>query len=390
MRSLATARRHPIATRARHLRAHDAAWRPIAALAVALALVGCGRKAAADQSADTVVRQGSKIQVPATSPLRSALQVDSVALGDVQSEFSAAAAVEADPAHVARIVPPLAGRVVKLHVRFGDVVRPGQPLVTLDAPDFGAAVADYQRARSQFTQAQRTRDREADLRDKGVASVRDVEQAETDLAQAKSEVDRTTARLQALGIDPNEALAGRTLVVRAPMAGVVDDVTAAEGEYRNDASVPMMLIADLSTVWLTANVQEKDIHAVAKGQAVDAVFAAYPDQHIQGTVFSVGNLLDPDTRTVKVRVALPNPKLQFKPGMFATMRFHGRTAPAILVPTTAIVQLRDTTYVYAEVAPWTFEPRPVTLGLVKGDKTVIPSGLAPGDRVIVRGALLLQ
>jgi cobalt-zinc-cadmium efflux system membrane fusion protein len=359
-------------------------------VAAALAIGSCSRGEPSADTSAAVVRRGTQLVIPAASPLRTQLRVDSATVGRIRQEFSATAVIEADPAHVARIVPPLAGRVVKLHVRFGDVVQVGQPLVTIDAPDFAAALADYQRARSALTQSQRNRDRIEDLRTHGVASVRDVEQAETDLSQAKSELDRATARLQTLGIDPSAGIAGRTLEVRSPLAGLVEDVTTAEGEFRNDASAPLMTIADLSSVWLTANVQEKDIHAVAKGQSIDAEFAAYPGERDHGTVQFVGDLLDADTRTVKVRVRLENPGTRFKPGMFATMHFLGRGDEGVLVPTEAVVQLRDTTYVYAQVAPWTFEARPVALGAQQGNLTVIRSGVSRGTRVIVRGALLLQ
>jgi len=348
----------------------------------------CSRADSSDPSAASVVRRGARLTVPAGSPLRAQLQVDAVGIARVRREFLAMASVEADPAHVAHIVPPLAGRIAALHVHLGDIVHAGQSLVTLDAPDFGAAVADYHRAQSSLLQAQRTRDREVDLHDKGVAAVRDVEQAETDLSQAQSEYDRTSGRLQTLGVDP--ASPTRTLEVRAPISGVVGDLSTAVGEFRNDANAPIMTIADLSTVWLTANVQEKDIHAVSKGQSVEAVFAAYPGERFHGTVLQVDNLFDADTRTAKVRVTLANPATRFKPGMFATMRLLGEAEDAVLVPTASIVQLRDTTYVYAEVTPWTFEPRPVALGSQQGDRTVILSGISKGSRLVVRGALLLQ
>ncbi|HYL55554.1 MAG TPA: efflux RND transporter periplasmic adaptor subunit [Gemmatimonadales bacterium] len=362
-------------------------------LACALAAVvpiACGRRGGAGEASDPVVRHGSQLVIPPNSPLRSQVGVDSATVAPVRQEFSATATVEADPAHVAHIVPPLAGRVVKLHVRFGDVVEAGQVLVTLDAPDFAAALADYQRAQSALTQAQRTRDRVVDLHDKGVAAVRDTEQAATDLAQARSEFDRAMARLRTLGVDPTTGSSARTLEIRSPLSGVVSDLAAAEGEFRNDASAPLMTVADLSTVWLTGSVQEKDIHSVARGQAVDAMFAAYPDRPFRGTVSFVGDVLDPDTRTVKVRVALPNEARRFKPGMFASMRFIGQAADGVVVPTAAVVEIRDTTYVYAEVAPWTFEPRPVALGAQLGERTVIRSGVGRGDRIVVRGAVLLQ
>ena len=361
-------------------------------LALALGVVAgaCHSQASADDASTAIIHQGARLVLPPRSPLRASITVDSAISARIQESFTATAVVEADPAHVARIFPPMAGRVVKLLVHFGDSVHAGQPLVTLEASDFAQALADYRRAQSSLIQTQRTHDRVLDLHTNGVASQREVEQAETDLSQAKAEADRTAARLKSLGVNPANATASPTLEIRAPLTGVVVDLSTAEGEFRNDASAPLMTLSDLSTVWLTANVQEKDIHAVVPGQIVAAAFAAYPGETVRGAVRFVGDVLDPDTRTVKVRIGLPNANRRFRPGMFATVTFLGQAGEAVLAPTTAIVQLRDTTYVYAEVAPWTFEPRPVAIAQQQGDRTVIRSGLAHGDRIITRGALLLQ
>jgi cobalt-zinc-cadmium efflux system membrane fusion protein len=149
-------------------------------------------------------------------------------------------------------------------------------------------------------------------------------------------------------------------------------------------------VADLTTVWLTANVSETEIRHIAAGQPVVAVLVAYPDEALQGSVLFVGDLLDPETRTVKVRVAFENASGRLKPGMFATITFHGDEEPALVVPTTAIVQIREQSYVFVETTSGSFEQRAVTLGVQREGRTVIHTGLAPGERVVVRDAVLLQ
>lgn len=333
-------------------------------------------------------RHGDAIEVPAASPLRARLAVEPVGVEPVRRTLEAPAQAEADPARMARIAPPLPGRVVQLFVHFGDTVTQGQPLLTLDSPDLVAAQTDYLRARSGLAQAERTLARQQDLAGHGIGARREVEQAATDRDLARSELDRTLIRLRLLGVDP--AAVGRPLTVRSPIAGRVVEFGVAPGEFRNDPAAPMMTIADLSTVWVTADVQEKDIRRVRPGEDSCAVFAAWPGECFRGRVLFVGDLLDPATRTIKVRVALDNADRRLRPGMFAAVTFTETAAPEVVVPTTAVVLLGDASYVFVETAPWVFERRRVTPGAQLGDRTAIVEGLRAGERAVTRNAVLLQ
>ena len=179
-------------------------------------------------------------------------------------------------------------------------------------------------------------------------------------------------------------------MVRSPITGRVVDLAVAGGEFKNDPNAVLMTVADLSTVWLTANVQEKDVRRVKVGDGATAVFSAYPDEHFVGKVFSVADLLDLDTRTVKVRVAMDNPDGRFKPGMFATVRFAGTSTPRVVVPNTALVLRGDETFAFVEVGDWVFEPRRVTTGQQQGPVTVITEGLDAGTPVVTSEAMVLQ
>ena len=334
-------------------------------------------------------RHGEAIEVPEASPLRTRLRVVAASLAPVRRTLDAPATVEADPARMARIAPPLAGRVVQLLVRFGDTVSAGQALLTLDAPELVAAQTEYLRARSALAQCERTLARQRDLADHGVGAVREVEAASTDRDLARSEVERATLRLRMLGADP--AGVGRPLTVRSPIAGRVVEFAVAPGEYRNDPAAPMMTVADLSTVWVTADVAEKDVRRVQPGEEVTAVFAAWPGMIERGAVLFVGDLLEPATRTVKVRVALDNRARRLRPGMFATVTFTERAAPEVVVPTRAIVLIDDASQVFVETAPWTFARRTVTPGAAVGDvATAVLDGLRAGERVVASDAVLFQ
>jgi cobalt-zinc-cadmium efflux system membrane fusion protein len=355
-----------------------------------LALTGCRAGNASIQQTQNFERQGSAIFIPENSPLRHQLALSVVQSEQVSARLVAPASVEADPVRFARIFPPLSGRVQRLFVRFGDPVRRGQLLLTLDSPDFTAAESDFVKARSAAQLTQRALSRQRDLYDHHIAARRDVEQAESDYATASSELERAENRLRSLGMNPRSMKFGQPLAINSPIDGRVVDLTVAQGEYRNDNAAPLMTVADLSTVWLTANVQEKDSRYVFRGQPVQAVFSAYPEDTFHGQVLFVGDLLDSDTRAIKVRVAFPNADERLKPGMYGTVTFAEAAQRRLVVPTSAVFQLGDTSSVFIETKPWTFESRPVVIGNEQDGKTVIKGGLEAGATVVSRQGVLLQ
>jgi cobalt-zinc-cadmium efflux system membrane fusion protein len=305
----------------------------------------------------------------------------------VQRHLATPANVEAEPSRMAKVSPPLPGRIVKLFIHFGDSVKQGDPLFTLDSPDLVAAQSDYLKAKSAAAQSERNFSRQKDLVDHGIGAQRELEQAQTDRDTAKSELERTETRLRLLGIGPGAV--GGPLTVKSPIAGRVIDLSAAPGQYQNDPSTPIMIVADLSTVWVTASVQEKDLRRVHQGDDTTVSFAAYPGEPWGGKVLFVGDLLDPDTRTTKVRVALENVDAKLKPGMYATVTFKGKASPEIVVPTAAVVIRGEKSSAFVETAPWVFERRDVEVGEQIESGIVVTKGLAAGERVVVQNAVLL-
>jgi cobalt-zinc-cadmium efflux system membrane fusion protein len=342
------------------------------------------------ESVPQLVREGQQIIVPDGSPLRGKLTIDAVALTEVQRNLVLPAVVEADPARLVRVLPPLAGRITQLKVQLGEQVERGQPLVVLDSPDLGTAYADYERAKANLALAIKNRDRLRDLVRTSAIAVRELQQAETDAINAEAERQRAEARLKQIGVDPEAPTRSRTVTISAPVSGSIIDLTVAPGAYWNDATAALMTVADLSTIWVTANVPEKDTAMVAKGQPVEIVFSAYPGEVFKGEVLFVSNVLDPDTRRTKVRINLENPEARFKPGMFASVTFFAPKQTIPMVPTTALFLKDDVSQVFVEVAPWRFESRRVDVGFQQGDEAAIRNGLSAGDRVVTRGGVLLN
>src|SRR5271165_4468660 len=214
----------------------------------------------------SMVRQGDRIIVPEGSELRKRLSVMPALMQPVSAKLVLPAVVESDPARTAAVLTPLGGRLIALKVALGDRVSRGQTLAVIDSPDLGQAYDDDDKAADTFKLTETNLKRQEAQNKLGVASDRDLDQTKSDHAQAAAEYTRTQARLKMLGVPLEHKAAPRLLTVTAPVAGSVTTLAVAQGNMINDPTQPIMAIADLSTVWVTALAPEKDLAAVSKGQ----------------------------------------------------------------------------------------------------------------------------
>src|SRR5208283_271716 len=349
-----------------------------------------GHAAAQETTPEALVHQGGKLIIPQSSVLRSRLVVQQVTIKNSPHILVLPASVEADPARMINILPPVAGRVVKLKVSLGDRVEKGQPLAVIESGDLAQAYADDDKARDALQHAGRTLERVRGLQKAGAGALKDLEQAESDYTQSKAEFSRAEARLKEIGVPSQPKDGSRLLTLTAPTTGSVTALMTAPGAFVNDVTASLMTLANLDSVWVTANVPEIDISSIAKGQSVDVSFTAYPGQVFHGTVAFVSDVVEPDTRRNKVRIAFSNPGGRFKPNMFANASFNIPQKSSVFVPNSALLMNNDSTIVFVEVAPWTFIKRPVIPGYGEGDGARIDQGLNPGDRIIVKGGVLLN
>jgi len=335
-------------------------------------------------------RVGDRIVVPDTSPLRTRLSVEAPIVKSVARSLVLPAVVEADPSRTVKVMPPVTGRVIELKVQLGGRVLQGQELAVIDSGDLAQVYADIEKARSTLTLTKKALDRQMNLEKAGGAAIKDREQAQSDYAQAVAEFERSESRLRAMGVPADQKEQSRLLSVKAPVSGSVIDLQIAPGAFLNDATAAMMTIANLDTIWVTANVPEKDIAFVATDQPVSVTFPAYPDMTFNGRVLFVSDVLEPDTRRTKVRIAFDNPNRALKPGMFANAKFSAPSVSRLLVPTSALLMSNDRTSIFVEVAPWTFERRDVETDYEEGNTAVIKTSLKPGERVIVKGGVVFN
>ena len=343
----------------------------------------------AREIAPLLVKEGQRIKIPPGSPLRGKLVIAPVVTKEIQRSLVLPAVVEADPSRTVKVLPPVSGRVVALKVQLGARVAQGDVLAVIESGDLAQAFADDDKARAAEKLTKQALDRLLILEKNAAISVKDREQAQNDHTQAVAELERTARRLRTLGA-PEGAEPTRLLSVKAPMAGSVIDLQMAPGAYFNDITASIATIANLDTIWVTANVPEKDTALVTKGQSVDVVFTAYPGEVLKGTVLFVSDVLDPDTRRTKVRIAFENANLRFKPNMFASATFLAPKQVLPAVPATALIFRNETDQVFVEVEPWVFEAHPVDVGFQQDDQAIITRGLTAGERVVVKDGVLLN
>jgi membrane fusion protein, heavy metal efflux system len=300
-----------------------------------------------------------------------------------------AAQVQPDPTKVVRIFPPVSGRVVAIEVKPGDFVRRGQTVATLSSSDVASFRSDFAKANIEAERATRAVERQKVLFEHGAAAEKDYIDARAQADSARAELARATQRLELLNVSPSVTTDRVTLV--SPASGVVLDVSAAPGEFSKslESANPLITVADLNPVWIVGDVYEKDVAKVGRGKQVTVTLQAYPGQQWSGRIDSLSGALDPTTRTLKVRVALPNPEQRLKPEMFGTIHVKTSAHQALVVPAGAIIREGNTTTVFVNDASKP-EQRTVTTGRTVDGKVEVLSGLRVGEEVAAEGAELLK
>ena len=243
------------------------------------------------------------------------------------------------------------GRVVDLKVKLGDYVKKGQTLLTISSPDLAAAFGDYQKSVADEKITRKALDRTQLLFDRGAMAEKDLQAAQN--AEEKAQVDVKTAEqhVRVLGGDP--AQPGPLLQLRAPVSGTIveQNVAGFEGVKSLDNTPNLFTIADLSQVWVVCDVFENDLGLVHIGDAAEVRLNAFPDQIFKGAVSDISRVLDPNTRSAKVRIVLANSKGLLRPGMFAVATFRSRKLhPVLVLPTTAIMRLHDKDWAFRKEA----------------------------------------
>ena len=300
-----------------------------------------------------------------------------------------------------RVHAPATGRVLEIVARSGDVLEPGARLLVLDSADLGAAKADYAKAVSDVERAEAALRLARELLEVKAVAQKEIREAENEARKAVAERERAAARLRTLGVTPEHfqdiaarADAATTITLTAPRAGVVVERNVAPGQVlayaQSDTPVNLFVIADLSTVWVVADVYEPDVPRLRRGQPMTITLRCCPNESYEGSVSYISDTVDKETRTVKVRAVVPNRGRALKAEMFVNISIATGTARVLTLPQDAVHRDGNTTFVLVAPGPQTRERRTVRLGADLGDRVEVLSGVGPEDRVVGRGSILLK
>lgn len=362
----------------------------IFAIAVPVLMAACSHADHVQAAAPSITDDHGLLHIPAGSPLRRRIKVQPVESGGLPRALSVPAVIEADPAHTLNVQAPVTGRVIELKVGLGDRVKRGQVLALIASGDYAQAQADRARAADALALTKSGLARAEGVQRAGGAAQKDLEAARSGYQQAQAEDIRAQARLASLGSPaPGSRGAGR-MALLSPTDGSITSLSTAAGAFVNDPNAVLMTVTDIGHVWATANVAENESSLVAPGQLAEVTLPALPGRRFRGAVQSVSDVVDPDSRRVKARIALANPDGAMKANMFATAVLMVPQPGALLVPQSALLMNNDSVTVFVEVSPWTFARRTVELGPDEGGLARIAKGLRPGDRVVVAGGVLIN
>lgn len=286
---------------------------------------------------------------------------------------------------VASIGAPVGGRVAAVMVRPGELVRAGAPLVSIQSADAAGSRAALETAMARHVAAEENLKRQNEMIAQGVGLELERFEAQTKVREAKAELDRARRASALIG-----AGQGDVVSVRAPGAGVVMSVKAAIGAMVAPGADALVEIADPSGLWVVADVAESDAAKIQKGQAV-SVSVPGADKRFDGVVDGVGSRVDAETRRLPIYIVLKGDLRALTPGMNAEVKLLGKTPAFLTLPVTAVL-IKDgkRRIVYVERADGRFEAREVRTGTSTAGRVTILEGLAPGERVVVKGALLLD
>jgi cobalt-zinc-cadmium efflux system membrane fusion protein len=309
-------------------------------------------------------------------------------------EVAALGEVVADQARYAEVAPPTSGQVVRILVDTNGAVGVGAPLALIRSSDLGRARADLLSAEARRDVAQQALERKRTLAAERIVAAREVQEAEAAFRAAEAEVRAATGSLQALGISGEGAAPSgdsSLFYLRSPVAGRVLDRHAVLGQFA-DPGAHLFTIADLSRVWVMAQVFERDAVNVTQGSTAHITVAALPGQEFDGRVALIGRQVDPGSRTVPIRVELVNTDGALRPGMSATARLEvmGLSRSILAVPAAALQRVGDQWLAFIPRGEYEYEMRTVGRGRDLENDVEVVTGLKAGETVVVEGAFLLK
>lgn len=357
----------------------------------AIILAGCGNPAPETAPAEPVIEK-DRITFPANSTGLEGIQSLAIEMQAIPlTRLNGRLTWNED--RTVRIYTPFAGRVERILVEAGQVVKPGQALAVIASPDFGQAQSDLRRAESDHGLAQKNLQRMRELEQHGVAARKDLQVAEADAARTLAELERTRKRLTLYGAARESVDQSYTLT--SPIAGTIVERNINPGqELRPDQLVanspPLFVVTDPATLWAQFDANERDLAHLRSGKTITVRTPAWRDREFPARIEAVSDFLDPATRAIKIRARLDNTDKKLKGEMFVTADIDADGEKELLVPTRSVYFQNEKNFLFIDEGNGRFLRRQVRTGDVRQNQVEILAGLNEGEKVVVEGSLMLQ
>ncbi len=359
-------------------------WLQIAAVSGALFLCAMGVSCSDDPKAATTKSEITLDPNLYTVEHPELFQLAPVGTRNLPTVLHANGSVTPDVNSTIHVTSQGSGRVVALNVRLGDFVKKGKVLLSIHSADLSAAFSDYQKAAADERLAKKELDRTQLLYSHGALAEKDFQQAQDTEEKALVDLQNAEQRVRILGGDP--AHPGALIELRAPISGTIveQNISGFEGIKSLDNSPNLFTIADLTQVWVLCDVYENDLGEVHLGDSAEIRLNAYPDKTYHGRVADISRVLDPNTRSAKVRIVLANSDGSLRPGMFAAVTFRSRHMQSrIVVPASAVIRLQDKDWVFRKDGGQQFRRVEVhTAGEESDQMQQIRDGVKPGEQIV--------
>ncbi len=379
-----------------------------------LLIAGCSQRAAesnekkGDEAKQGEVQEGGNkdtlVEMSVTAQKHVGLEVAISGVSQLKEYLKVTGTIQPVDRLVGQVGPLAGGRIIAVRAKVGDRVVGGQTLATIDNPEAGeltarehSAVADLERLKAQLVPAARQTERARHLADVGAGAEKDFEFSrseqqgvEQNIRSQQAVIDGLRQRLRRFGVAETGPNAGTVGSLKAPFSGVILKAQASPGDVV-DPGRDLFTVADLSRVWVQAEVYEKDLGRIRTGQNAAITVATYPNETFSGRVAYIGDVLDPQTRTARVRCEVANPQMRLKTDMFAEVQLPTTfSKQAIAVSMAALQDVDGKNVVFVRRSPTEFEKREVEKGVSVGGQTEIVRGLKAGEPVVTQGAFHLK
>jgi cobalt-zinc-cadmium efflux system membrane fusion protein len=362
-----------------------------------LSLAACGK--AQEPAASDAATGVAEAQPGRLAQSSGQIETAVIDLKSVQPELILAGKVAYGEDRYSKVSSPLQGRVVEVRAHLGDRVKAGDTLLIIDSPDITEAYSEFVKEASELEYATRAYELAKELYQTKALALKDLKQAENDVIKARAEFRRAKERLLSLrvpSIELDKPLAQQRITSRfdmkSPLTGTVVERTVTPGQSVSaDAGQVLFTVADLDRLQVVADVYERDLALVKVSQVARVNVEAYPGADFAAVVASIGDVVDPNTRTIKVRAWVDNQDHRLKPEMFARLRLDvGDANPFLAIPKEAVVEVDGKYFVYLVEAPDKYVKREVRVSNVSTDMVRVLEGLSPGQRIVTKGAVLVK